>query len=500
MIKILPVSMVREADLYTIQHEPVKSVDLMERAAGQCFRWIKEKLSGNNAVFYIYCGPGNNGGDGLALARMLHLDSNRVFVAIPRDHGRYSDDFCVNLDRLHEAGIRPVTLEDSLQWEIGQGDFIIDALFGSGLSKPVTGIVEEVIARINQMQAVVIAIDMPSGLYADRPVDKGAAVVKADYTLCFQFPKQSLLFMENELYAGNWEILPIGLHQDYIQQAECNSFLLTAEEIRKIRKPRRKFSHKGTYGHALLIAGSHGKMGAAVLSSRACMRSGVGLLTSHVPGCGYQIMQTAVPEAMISMDPDHNECSRIPVLAPYSAVGIGPGLGTSKEATNTVRLILQEARVPMVLDADALNILSEQRTWQAFIPSGSILTPHPGEFERLVGKWNHGFELMELLRDFAFRLRVYIVLKGAHTIVCSPGGNCFFNTTGNPGMATGGSGDVLTGIILGLLAQHYSPIDACILGVYLHGKAGDLAASKHSQEAMTAGDIIEAMGKAFQSL
>ncbi|MBK7027701.1 MAG: NAD(P)H-hydrate dehydratase [Bacteroidales bacterium] len=497
-MKIFPVGIVREADAYTIAHEPVASIDLMERAASRCYDWILRKLSGRTPRFYIFCGPGNNGGDGLALARMLHDISFEVQVCIPSDKEKYSPDFSINLKKLKCLDLEPVFLQEGLHFAPEPGDIIIDALFGSGLSKSVEGIEREVINHINKLQAIVISIDIPSGLFADKAILPGASVVHADYTLSFQFPKLSFFLSENELFVGDWVVLPIGLHEEFIRNQACNHYFLTKQDIQEIIKPRKRFSHKGTYGHALMIAGSHGKIGAAILASKSCLRSGVGLLTSHVPVCGYEILQTTVPEAMISVDPGQNDCSGIPDLSPYSAIGAGPGLGRSREAHNTIRLLLQEAKVPLVLDADALNILAEQKTWQAFIPAGSILTPHPKEFERLAGKWNNGFELLDLLGDYALRQKVYIILKGAFTIICTPGGNYFFNPSGNPGMATGGSGDVLTGLLTGLLAQNYSPLDACLLGVYLHGHAGDLASLKTGQEALLAGDIIDHIGPAFQ--
>jgi NAD(P)H-hydrate epimerase len=290
------------------------------------------------------------------------------------------------------------------------------------------------------------------------------------------------------------------LHAEINESEPCNHYFVTKNGIKRLIKLRRKFSHKGTFGHALLISGSLGKTGVTVLASRACLRSGTGLVTAHIPISGYQIMQSSVPEAMISLDTNENDISRFPDLMPYSAIGIGPGLGTSSSSRNLLRLLIQEVKVPLVLDADAINILAEEKTWQAFIPAGTILTPHPKEFERLAGKSNNGFETLELLKNYCIRRRVFIVLKGAYTVTCTPSGSCFFNSTGNPGMATGGSGDVLTGIITGLLAQHYSVLDACLLGVYLHGLSGDIAAHEIGMESMIAGDLITYLGLAFKSL
>jgi ADP-dependent NAD(P)H-hydrate dehydratase / NAD(P)H-hydrate epimerase len=500
MLKIYSVEQVRRADAYTIQHEPIDSIDLMERAATQCFEWILAKLSGKPRNFFVFCGPGNNGGDGLAIARMLSKANYTVSVAISEDEIKYSPDFKINLDRLKEMGLTIVSLPESLNWTPENDDIVVDSLFGSGLAKPLNGFLDEVINFINQLKSIVISIDIPSGLFADLPVGKNDPVIHADYTLSFQFPKTALFFSENEIFTGEWIILPIGLHANFIQEETTNNFFIDRYDIAELLKPRSKFSHKGTFGHALLISGSLGKMGAAVLASMAVLRAGAGLLTTHIPRCGYEIIQTSVPEAMASIDANTNECSGIPFLGTYSAIGIGPGLGKSKEASDTLKLLLQETKVPLVLDADALNILSENKTWQAFVPAGSILTPHPGEFERLAGKSNNGFERIQLLREYCTRNKVFMVLKGAYTITCTPGGNCYFNSTGNPGMATGGSGDVLTGIILGLMAQQYSPLEASLAAVYLHGLAGDLAAAELGMESMLASDILQQLGKAFQQV
>jgi NAD(P)H-hydrate epimerase len=428
---------------------------------------------------------------------MLHAASYKVNVAIPDEKEKFSTDFNLNLVRLRESGIVPASLSEACGWTPAEDSIIIDALFGSGLSKPVTGIMEEVINCINSMKGIVVAIDIPSGLFADIPAEKGAVIVHSDYTLSFQMPKLAFLFSENEIFTGEWQVLPIGLNEDFIAHEPCNQYLVTREALIPLRKLRSRFAHKGTFGHALLISGSYGKMGAAVLASESCLRSGTGLLTTHIPQCGYSILQTAVPEAMVSLDRNDKSCSQLPDLSAYSAIGIGPGIGKSEETTSVLKLLLQEAKVPLVMDADALNILSENKTWLAFIPGGSVLTPHPKEFERLAGTWKNSFEMIRILKEFTLKYQVYVILKGAYTAISTPGGSIFFNPTGNPGMATGGSGDVLTGIILGLLAQRYSSVDACLLGVYLHGLAGDLAAAEYGFEAMLAGDITRNLGKAF---
>ena len=313
-----------------------------------------------------------------------------------------------------------------------------------------------------------MAIDVPSGLFADQPSALGF-IFKADYTLSFQFPKLAFLFPENDPYVGRFEILDIGLHPRYVEEVETRNLLTVKAMVKPILHSRTKYSHKGTYGHALLIAGSEGKTGAALLGAKACLRTGVGLLSVHLPKMAQLPLQTAIPEAMVDGDESETCFTMFKDLDAYSAVGVGPGLGKADETQRALKRLIQEVQVPLVMDAVALNILSENPTWLAFLPAKTILTPHPKEFERLVGKTTTSFERLERQRELSMKHNIIIVLKGAHTSITMPNGTCFFNTTGNPGMATAGSGDVLTGIILSLLAQRYSPEEAAVLGVYLHG-------------------------------
>jgi len=501
-MKILPVDKIREADAFTIQNEPIKSIDLMERAAKQCFRWIKKHVDKTNRI-KIFCGPGNNGGDGLVIARLLALKDYDVDVIIVRFTEKGPRDFNTNLKILE--GIDIVSLkairEDDTFPEISAEDIVIDAIFGSGLGRPVTGFVGKLIKHINERSAITIAIDIPSGLFSDEnSTGKGGAIVEADYTLSFQFPKYAFLFPENDRFVGEWHILPIGLMYEFTAAVEVKNYFVERWDAVQLLKARNKFDNKGSYGHALLIAGSYGKMGAATMAAKAALRSGAGLVSAHVPQSGYPIIQTAVPECMVSIDYNDKVFSKPPELGPYNAIAAGPGLGTDKVSQNALKLFIQNAKVPSLFDADAINILADNKTWISFIQAGSIFTPHPKEFERLVGKSKDNFERNKLQREFSIRHKVYLVLKGAHTCISTPEGNCFFNSTGNPGMATGGSGDVLSGIILGLLAQQYHPQEACILGVYLHGLAGDIAAKEKSQQAMIAGDITENLGKAFRKI
>lgn len=501
-MKILPIDKVREADAYTIKHEPVDSIDLMERAAKACYKWMIKKFLTTDRI-KIFCGLGNNGGDGLAIARLLAKKDYRVEVYVLLYSDKSSDDFNVNLENLKyqkKVRINEIRsfeeLPDSLDCE-----WIVDAIFGSGLSKPVTGFPARVIGFINEQKAQIVSIDIPSGLFADTSsIDSGGAIIEADNTLSFEFAKKAFLFAENLPYVKQWEIMEINLHPDFVNSVERTDYLSLKKDIRLLIRQRRKFDHKGMFGHALLIAGSYGKMGAAALASEACLRTGAGLITTHVPKLGYDIVQTAVPEAMTSIDRSESVFSEVPHLETYNAIGVGPGIGQEKETQTALKVLIQNTGLPIVFDADAINILGENKTWISFVPPGSIFTPHPKEFERLTGKTSNAFERDKRQREFSVKHQVYVILKGYSTSISCPDGTCYYNTTGNPGMATGGSGDVLTGMILGLLAQKYTPLEACLVGTYLHGLAGDLASEVLGYEASLASDIIEHIGYAYRAL
>ena len=490
-MKILNIEQVRQADQYTIQYEPITSVDLMERAATQVFRWILSRCMEKDSV-KIFCGMGNNGGDGLVLARLLFAQGAMPQVYMVRYAENMSHDCEINYQRLlqeTEVQVNDIRSEADFP-DFGSNEIIVDAMFGSGLNRRIEGIAAELINDLNRQDAIRIAIDIASGLFADSP-SPAAAIFQPDYTLTFQTPKLAFMMPENDPYVGQLEILDIQLHPQYLLEVETNNFLVNKEIIKPIIHRRTKYSHKGTYGHALLIAGSEGKTGAAILGAKSCLRTGVGLLSVKLPKVAWNPLMAAVPEAMILTDDK---------LDRFNAIGIGPGLGMDEDAQRLVRHLIQDAKVPLVMDADALNILSENKTWLAFLPAKTILTPHPKEFERLFGKTSNSFERLALLREMAVKHNIIIVLKGANTAVAMPNGSIFFNNTGNPGMATAGSGDVLTGMVLSLLAQRYSPEEAAVLGVYLHGSAGDIVAKEMGQEALIASDITEHIGKAYSTL
>ena len=501
-MKIPDIKTARLADAYTIENEPISSVDLMERAATQAYFWLMRNLKSKEVSIKIFCGMGNNGGDGLVLARLLATQDIYAQVFILHVSENFSHDCEVNYERLKaipEVPMYGIFSKDDFP-KIDDNDIIVDALFGSGLNRPLEGVAAELVQHLNDNHAIRIAIDIASGLNGDSLGNPSSPIVHADYTLSMQFPKMAFLYPENEPFVGKWEVMDIKIHPDFIENLETSNFYTTADVIKPLLHKRGKHSHKGTYGHALLIAGSTGKTGAAMLASESCLRSGVGLLTTHMPKSAMLPLQVYLPEAMMSVDESDCCFSQLPDLQPYNAIGVGPGLGKAPETATALKLLIQNAKVPMVLDADALNIISENKTWLSFLPERTIITPHPKEFERLFGKTDNSAQRIELQREMSVKHNIIIVLKGANTSITFPNGSCFFNSTGNPGMATAGSGDVLTGIILSLLAQRYTPEEAAIIGVFMHGKAGDFAASELGMESMIASDISKHIGKVFEFL
>jgi ADP-dependent NAD(P)H-hydrate dehydratase / NAD(P)H-hydrate epimerase len=501
-MKIFPTSLISNIDKYTILHEPVSDIDLMERAAGAIFSYIVEKTEYSGKIL-VFCGPGNNGGDGLAVARMLSGLTERFSVEtyLFDFKGKLSDSAKINLDRLMALENGNVKFPQNIESlpEIPEGIFLIDALFGSGLNRSLTGFAASLVEHINNSRAYIISIDIPSGLMGeDNRENNYNYIIKARKTLTFQFPKLSFLLPENEACVGDWEIIDIGLHPEAVSNTPSKLHFLEKNDISERIHGRNKFSHKGTFGHALLISGSFGKMGAAVLASKACLRSGTGLLTVHVPYGTYQIIQGSVPETLCSIDNSDLMFTGISNLENFSAVGIGPAIGLHEYTRQGFRKLISEIKKPLVIDADAINILGMNPEWIKELPEATILTPHPREFGRIAGDSQTGFERIEKAKMLARNLNIFIVLKGAYSSIICPDEEIWFNSTGNPGMATAGSGDVLTGIILGLLAQGYNPKDAALVGVYIHGLAGDMAKNKIGEISMIASDIIDKLGEAFQ--
>ena len=504
MIKIVETSKIKELDRYTIEHEPIASIDLVERAATAFAQEFCHKFSKQNHVV-VFAGQGNNGADGLAIARLLSEEGYRIDVFLFNPAQHLSPDCEINKQRLPmDKKVRMVeVIDDFTPPPLTDRDIVIDGLFGVGLNRPLSGGYAAVVDYINQSKAVVVSIDIPSGLFGeDNRTNTLKNIIQADYTYTFELPKLAFVLPENAAFTGKWKMLPIGIHPAIIEDTETPFMMVTDKDLAGILLPRNKFAHKGMFGHALLIAGSKGKMGAAVLAAKACLRSGAGLLTVHLPQRGEITLQTTVPEAMVSLDTDADFVSVLPEITGYDAIAVGPGLGTQMQSVELLETLLKTVKKPLLLDADALNILAMNSKLIPLLPPYSILTPHPKEFDRLFGECDSGYERIHKAKSMAVELKLCIVLKGAYTSVCTPEGNVYINSTGNPGMATAGSGDVLTGVILGLLAQQYSPETSAVVGVYLHGQAGDLIlenmSESASEESLIAGDIVQMLGKAFR--
>jgi hydroxyethylthiazole kinase-like uncharacterized protein yjeF len=503
-MKIFPAELIKAIDQYTIDNEPIASIDLMERASESVTRKIMELYPSTSQEFAVIAGSGSNGGDGLAVARILSQQGYKVQAFFIQTTPSTNANTATNLGRLSpSANLALETLKpDAVIPFINPDTVIVDALFGSGLNRPLDGFNRHMVEYINDSGCSIIAIDLPSGLMAeDNTTNDPLAIIRADYTITLELPKLALLLPENDSYVGELSIVPVGLHQKALDGFPSNMSYVTNVSAAKMLYKRRKFAHKGTFGHCYLIAGSQKMMGACILSSRACLKTGSGLLTSHIPAGCQMTINIAIPEVLIDVDSSADNFTQYSSVSDYDAIGVGPGLGTSSTNIGTMaKLLADSRRMPMVIDADGLNIIAYNRELLKVLPKFAILTPHPKEFERLAGGWSNDIEKLRLLNNFAKEYSAYIVLKGAHTIVASPDGRLWFASVGNPGMATAGSGDVLTGVILSLLGQGYSPEEASILGVHLHGLAGDIAAKKEGQEALIATNIVDNIGGAFKSL
>ncbi|MEQ9374194.1 MAG: NAD(P)H-hydrate dehydratase [Imperialibacter sp.] len=497
-MKILSPQQIREADAYTIENEPIASIDLMERASNAFVEEFEEHFFSDHVV-WVFCGTGNNGGDGLAVARLLKDLKYEVKVWLAGSAEKGTEDFRVNLNRLTGA-VSVAKASEIYAADIPDKLVIVDALFGSGLNRPVDGDYAKLIDFLNGIEVRKVAIDIPSGLFCDQP-QNGAIAFHSDITITFQAPKLAFLLPENYLYVGEWKSVDIGLSAQFMMELECSYYYQQVGD-EDLRLPNRaRFAHKGDAGRTLLIAGSKGKVGAAILSSKACMRAGAGLLTVHAPGCAVTPMHTAVPEAMVSEDANNDHIARMPNdLSNFDCVAIGPGLGTHNVTVKAFESVLKIVSKPMVIDADGLNILSQNPQLFKQVPANSILTPHPGEFRRLVGDWSNDYERLNKQIEFSKKHQLIVVLKGAYSSISTPGGEAYFNSTGNPGMATAGSGDVLTGIAGGLLSQGFSPTKSARLAVLLHGISGDLAVQSRGEYGLIASDIIDFLPAAFTKL
>lgn len=493
MTFVLPSEAIKKWDEYTILHESISSHELMERASMACVEWLSKKFNLNTS-FAIVCGKGNNGGDGLAIARLLLEKGFNVKVYLDVNTNRSTDN-------LHNLNLLQTLLPHCIfsfkeVVEIQKDYVLLDALLGTGISKPLSDELYELVKQINNLNCLTISIDIPSGLHPD--ITKGFEhSIKADYTLSFECYKRCFILPESGNYCGEIIILPIGLIPKNKSEGEFCYTIIDKEIASCYYRKRNLFSHKGTYGHAILIAGSNGKMGASVLASHACLCSGCGLLSTFIPKLENSILQISLPEAMTI---PYESITDLPALEKFNSIGIGCGIGLHDDVEILLNKLFNTSKIPLIIDADALNCIANSKNLIHNIPKGSLLTPHPREFDRLFGECHSSLVRLETQIEQAQKLDMYILLKGKFTSIVTPSGEVWINTTGNPGMAKGGSGDALTGIITGLYAQYQDMKVASLLGVYLHGLAGDLAASSKGMESMLTSDLISNLGKAYNTL
>ncbi len=492
MKKIITAEQTREADQWAIQNEPISSIDLMERASHAFVNQFKQYFSTTKRITVI-AGPGNNGGDALAIARILSVQGYTLRCLI-LDFGKATLDNETNRKRL-ACPSRFISSGDTL--ELDGSDVIIDGVFGSGLSRPVQGWLADQFELINQSTAFKVSIDIPSGLFSNE-INQNGAIIKADRTISFQRPKLTFMLPETGNYCGEFDVVNIGLDEGFIESRTSQFYLLESQDIHLPK--RKKFDHKGVYGHVKLFVGSKGKMGAAYLSGKASLKVGVGLCTLHLPQCGLEILQTNLPEAMVEIDDHENVISTGRVGDKNNVVCIGPGIGTDPLTKLWLAKFLEELEVPAVLDADAINIIAEQQHLLDFLPSGSILTPHLGELSRLIGETNDSLGRIAKVKALSQKHHIYILIKGAHSAIVTPSEDVVFNYTGNPGMATAGSGDVLSGMISGLLAQGMGSEDALKAAVYLHGSSGDLAKNHLGEVSIMASDLLNFIPKSISNV
>ena len=485
---ILDASTIKKWDVFTIKNKPITSLNLMEKAGDACANKIIKDIKDKEA-FHIIANKGNNGGDGLVIARNLINNNYKVRVSVLEFSNNASSDFINNLNRLPNTLITRIFTPSDLI--INEGEIIIDAIFGYGLNRIVTGKFAKLIHNINQSNSKIISIDMPSGLFNEDNRKNDGAIIKATETYAFECMKLSLLLPSYSKYCGIVKVIDIGLDKRFLTNLDIQKQILEKSNLPKLIK-REKFTHKGDYGHGLIIGGSKQMKGAIILSSKASMRAGIGKLSVSLPEDYIKELNMKLPEAIV-----HKPLRNV---IKYDAIAIGPGMGTDKNAEKKLKNILTQRRsIPLVLDADALNIISNNMDLLKFCKD-SIITPHIGEFKRLCGDFNSDEEMLEKQLEFAVKYQLIVILKGAHTSIVTQKREIFFNTTGNSGMATAGSGDVLCGIILSLLAQGYDAVDAACLSVFIHGKAGDLALEKNSKESLIASNIINHLGEAFKLL
>lgn len=500
-MKIFSAEQLYEADKVTVEKQDITSIDLMERAGMQIFDWLHQRMQGAPVLIHIFCGIGDNGGDGLVVGRLLIESGYNVKTYVVNCSDKRSKNFLINYDKIKNVTKDWPALmkgEDDFP-EIDPDDIIVDGIFGIGLNRCPDGWVKKLIQYLNKSKAFKLAIDISSGLYANGPLESKDGILKANHTLTFQAPKLAFFLPETAIFVSSFDVLDIGLDKEYMIKNEPLAELISKPEAQRFYQSREKFDFKNSFGHALIVAGSYGKIGSAVLSAKGAFRIGAGLVTVFTPKCGYQILQTALPEAMVISDVEENYISTIKVDFEPSAVGIGMGLGKNKATVDALINFFKVNKAPIVIDADALNNISENKPLLKVLPKNSILTPHPGELKRLIGEWKDDYDKIEKVKKFSEKHEVVVVVKGAYTNVIY-GDKIYINSTGNPGMATAGSGDALSGVITGLLSQGYDPLLASVFGVYLHGSAGDIASQEMGYEAVMAGDIVANLGNAYIEL
>lgn len=502
VMKILSPKQLREVETTTIEIQDIDPINLMERAATSVLHWLKARIDLTQSHFTIICGIGNNGGDGLALARLLDEENSNVKVYL-QENNTYSLDNLSNQKRLKDAKIAVERFTDQTQFDFSPYTIIIDCIFGYGLNRPIDSSWKPVISQINKAPNTVISVDVPSGLFCDKINKDNDAIVESEVTLTFQTPKLGLLLSDNYQYLKDFEILDISLDLESISKQSSQYYYLSNEFIPYFHRSRSKFAHKGDFGHALVIGGSYGKIGANVLATKAVLRSGAGMVTSYVPKCGYEILQNGFPEAMVITDFSEEKITEFPKVDKFNVISIGSGMGTDEKTMIAFEQFLEETDLnnkSLLLDADAINLLSQNNSLIQKLPQTTILTPHAIELKRLIGDWKDDYEKIEKIKEFSKKFNLIIVSKSAHTAIFTPSGEVYFNSTGNPGMATAGSGDVLNGIITGQLAKGYNASDAAVLGTYLHGLSGDLAKEHLGEESMLASDIINYIPIAYKQL
>lgn len=500
-MKIFSKEQIYEGDKLTAEKQNISSTELMERAGTQIFNWMHMRMQGAQVPVHVFCGIGNNGGDGLVLARHLITHGYNVNTYIINCSDKRSKDFLVNYDRIKNVTKKwPELLSCSEDFpEIHQDDIIVDAVFGIGLNRPVDDWVKALFMHFRATKAFTLSIDIPSGLNTDKAVTDEDAVVWAGYTLSFASPKFVFFLPETAKYTIQWEVLDIGLDQEFLFTTDTEVELIGKNEVLPIYIPREKFSNKGQFGHSLIIGGSYGKIGAVTLASRAALSSGAGLVTAFVPKCGYIPLQSSFPEAMVITDTDEEKITSIKIKIEPTVVAFGIGAGTSTKTKSAFEAFLKTNKAPLVIDADGINILAKKKALLKLLPKQTILTPHPKELERLIGVWKNDFDKLDKVKVFTKKHDVIVVIKGANTVTVSQD-KLYVNTTGNPGLSTAGSGDVLTGIITGLISQGYNQLVATIFGVYLHGKSADIAVEDFGYQSLIASHVIDYLGEAYIDL